>query len=254
MSARMLRATARGLLGLAAVLVATTIVIAPASAADGLDGDTEFNVSVKVLKTTASPTPSVSPSRSTSATTGSGSGSGSGSATTPSAVNTAAGDQIVGDDDVTIVGGLYISGIEGATSPSVNPFDGRADFWFTVRNYSNETVDAAAEFSLATVFGGRIDGERVTIKQLKAGEVRVVSSTLSGSGQWPLVVGRVTFDPPAVIDGQQTADVSRAVLVPVFPWLLVIAAVLVAIAIVLLQLGRSFAATPAAPTPLAGTA
>ncbi|MDF2491541.1 MAG: hypothetical protein K0R60_204 [Microbacterium sp.] len=252
------RAAARALLALAAALVVVTTAVVPAHAAaeddDPAGSETSFGVSVKVQGPPAGTAPSAPPALGPGGSTTVSSPRGSSGSSAPSAVTTSPAPAPPEPGDLAVAGGLYIGDINGASAPTINPLEGRTELWFTVRNFSDETIDAAADFSLATAWGARIAGERVGIDALKAGEVRVITTTLQGSGQWPLVVGRVTFEPPATVDGQETAAVSRAATVFVLPWLLLIAGLLVAIAAILLRLSSQVIDRPTAAIPAVSAA
>lgn len=237
-----MRVWARVLLTAAAALVAATAVVTPAAADDGQPGS-ELGVGlwVPILPTHVK---TAAPPASGSGATSTGAGAG---AAAPSSVVTQT-QNTPGSGDMVIAGGLYLGDVSASSRPTLNPFEGRTELWLTLRNLSTDTIDATADFSLATFYGERIDGSRVEITGLKPEETRVVGTMLQGSGQWPFVVGRVTVDPPDTIAGQKTAPVSRATVVYVFPWLLAIALVLVALALVLLKLSASILASAAVPT------
>lgn len=230
----LLRSGARLLWATGAAMLAVGLIGLPAHAADDASGDTGIGVSAPVLGTTAG---SGTPSR------GSASG-GAGSA--PAAPVTDAATPEPAANDILIAGGLYLGDVNGSSRPTVNPLEGRVDLWVTLRNLSEDTVDATADFRIVTPTGSELATRRVAVTALKPNETRVVGATLEGAGQWPWVSGRVTIDPPDVIAGQQTAPVTRETVVFVFPWLALIALVLVSLALVLLRLGATFA-TPAAP-------
>ncbi|MDQ1129036.1 hypothetical protein [Microbacterium sp. SORGH_AS_0888] len=229
MGTRAMRVWMRLLVTAAVALAAATSVVAPAVADDGQPGsDIGVGIWVPVLPTHAkTPPPAAS----------GGAGAGA-AASAPSSVITQT-QNTPGPGDMVIAGGLYLSDVNAASRPTLNPLEGRTELWFTVRNLSTDTVDATSDFSLATFYGERIDGARVDVSALRPGETRVVGTTLQGSGQWPFVIGRVTLDPPDTIGGQKTAPVSRATVVYVFPWLLAIVAVLLALAVVLRKLSAS---------------
>jgi hypothetical protein len=233
-------------------MVGLSLLSLPAYAADDSAGD--IGISVPVIGPSSTPAHGApngegggKPLGGT-APTGGGSGSGSLAPDSAVATDTDSPEPVAGD--MLIAGGLYLSDIGGASRPTVNPFEGTADLWVTLRNLSSDTIDASADFSIATFTGARIDGRRVQIQGLKPGESRVVGTTLSGTGQWPFVVGRVTIDPPDAIAGQATTEVSRAGVVYVLPWLGLIGLVLVVLAIALLKLTTS----TIAPTRAAATA
>lgn len=237
------RSGARVLWATGAAMLVVGLIGLPAHAADDSSGD--IGVSAPVLGTNAP------------ASGGSGTGAGAGSSTpprgsssggagsAPAAPVTDAATPEPAANDILIAGGLYLGDVNGSSRPTVNPLEGRVDLWVTLRNLSEDTVDATADFRIVTPTGAELASRRVDVSGLKPQETRVVGATLEGAGQWPWVSGRVTIDPPDVISGQQTAPVTRETVVFVFPWLAMIGLVLVALALVLLRLGASVAAPPA---------
>lgn len=232
MGAHRARRWMRALAATAAACIALGAAAVPATAADDDEGS-GLGISVTVISPVG------------------GGGAGPTSTTRPgtrqvtpgasaSAVNTSAGAPEPAAADVEVAGGLFLSDIEGSTRPTANPFEGGSELWFTLRNSSTDTLDLTADFSLATLYGARIDGELVQVTAVKPGETRVVGVTLAGGGQWPFVVGRVTIDPPDTISGHATAPVARAGLIWVFPWMVLIAAVLVALSVILLRVRPAF--------------
>lgn len=206
-----LRATARVALAAGAALVAVSLLAVPAHAADDDGASGGIGLTVPVIGS------AVTPATGTAAgSSGRGSGTGGG---VDAVVTAPAEEPAPAEGDLLIAGGLYLSDITGTSRPTPNPLEGKADLWFTLRNLSTDTIDATADFSIATLTGALIDDARVEIAGLKPGESRVVGATLSGTGQWPFVAGRVTLNPPDEIEGQPTAAVSRAAVVYVFPWL-----------------------------------
>lgn len=242
MSPTRVRGWARSILAAGVALVAVSLIAVPAHA-DDTDAD-GIGISVPVVGTSA-PAQSAPPVGRSS--------SGASPASGANAVATDSPAPVPAAGDMEIAGGLYLSDIGGTSRPTLNPLEGATELWVTLRNLSSETIDATADFSIATVFGARIDGAEVRVHSLKPKETRVVTTTLSGSGQWPFVVGRVTLTPPAQIDGQQTAAVSRAAVVYVRPWLLLTGLALIALAVVILRITATTLVAPR-PVPAAGVA
>lgn len=171
-----------------------------------------------------------------------GTGSSSGSVTSPAGQSTPA-------NEVSVGGGLYVGGLNGSGMPSIDPGDGSVEMWFTVRNSSSSPVDATADFWMdGAIFSNRLGAvDGVPIAALQPGETRVVTASVHGVGQWTLVSAHVTFTPPATVDGAAATAVTRDALVLVFPWLLVLGAVVVVLAFVIVRVVR--AALP--PVPVA---
>ncbi|WP_295786010.1 hypothetical protein [uncultured Microbacterium sp.] len=260
---RRARASLRPALALALAVVGALGAAAPALAASGPESGTPLTVSITDGST---PAPSSGAATGTSAGGSSSGGSTSGgSSSNGSAVSRGAGATTGGSGagagdagagtagqstpagEVNVGGGIYVGGLNGAGAPSVNPVDGTVDLWFTVRNASSTAVDATAAFWMdAPVFSTRLDGTGdVAITGLQPGESRVVSATLHGAGQWTLVSTHVSFTPPETVGGQAASAVTRDAFVLVFPWLLVLVAVVLALSVLVARVVRS--ALPPAP-------
>ncbi|PTT23166.1 hypothetical protein DBR36_00340 [Microbacterium sp. HMWF026] len=253
------RGSLRPVLALALVVVGALGAAAPALAASGAESGTPLTVSI-----TDGSTPAPSSSTSTGSSVGGSSTGGSssggsgvsngsrGSSGTTGGVGTGdAGAGTAGETtptgEVNVGGGIFVGGLNGSGAPSVNPVDGTVDLWFTVRNASSTAIDATAQFWMdAPVFASRLDGTGdVAITGLQPGESRVVSATLHGAGQWTLVSTHVSFTPPETVSGEGATSVTRDALVLVFPWLLVLVAVVLALGVLVVRVVRS--ALPPAP-------
>lgn len=126
-----------------------------------------------------------------------------------------------GEDEVSIGGLLYVSGLSGSTKLEPNPFGGTHTLRFTVRNASNTVVEASAGFRLLNLFGSELGPEMaVEIKDLAPGEVREVSATLGGLAQWTLVKAETVFTPPERIGYTELEPVKRDQWVFFLPWFL----------------------------------
>lgn len=253
------RRASRHVVAIVALALAAVGFTAPAFASDA-DSGTPVTVNITDGSTPAPPSSS-SPSTVGSGPVSGGSSGGSswdgtgstvvgaggaagssGSATSPAGQTTPA-------DEVSVGGGLYVGGLNGSGMPSINPADGTAEMWFTVRNSSASLVDATADFWMdGAIFSNRLGAvDGVAIAALQPGETRVVAASVHGAGQWTLVSAHVTFTPPATVDGAAATAVTRDALVLVFPWLLVLGAVVVVLAFVIVRVVR--AALP--PVPVA---
>lgn len=123
-------------------------------------------------------------------------------------------------DEVSLGGVLFVGGLAGGYSPSLDPLAGRLQVWFTVRNASSSTIDASADFWLEGPFGHRISQvDDVQVAALGPGEKRTVSATLTGVGQWTFVSAHTTFTPPERVDNAELSSFTRDVNVFAPPWL-----------------------------------
>jgi hypothetical protein len=155
-------------------------------------------------------------------------------------VNTVATDPLA--DSVGLGGVVFISGLTSTNDPSINPLAGSLTTRFTVRNVSDDALDASAKFWITNVFGAKISSHAVKIANLKAGETRVVDASLPGVGQWTLLTTHMTFTPPAEVDGVALVPVTRDAMVFAAPWFVFAGLLLAAGAygvVYLLRLNRS---------------
>ena len=124
-------------------------------------------------------------------------------------------------DEVSLGGVLFVGGLAGGYSPSLNPLAGQLQVWFTVRNASESTIDATADFWLEGPFGNRISQvDDVEVVAMEPGEKRTISATLTGVGQWTFVTVHTTFTPPAQVDTAQLSPYTRDANVFAPPWLI----------------------------------
>lgn len=208
------------LCGLVLSVLLLPLAAAGAHAADTSDDDGNLSVVVTDDQTGA-------PSPSTSAP-GAGGGQGSGSGGSGSGGSGSGGGEVpagsggAGEGEVSVGGMLYLGGLSSSAALSANPGEGDLTLWFTVRNASNSTIDATADFWMNNVFGGRVDtAEQVAITALLPGESRVVTAQLHHAGQWTLLDVHVTFTPPESVDGTPLTPVTRDASVLFFPWLII---------------------------------
>jgi hypothetical protein len=211
---------------LVSVLLAGMLVILAVSAIPRAHADDGVTVEVEVLGTSASPTPSATP---TATATASGTPTSTGSPTTTSSPSsssssggtgspTASGSTTPGGE--TSIGGvLFISGLTMAYTPSINPFDGRVDMRFTVRNAYKKAVDGKAIFWVTAWFGNRVGHQvEVSVPDIAPGETRLVTATIRGVGQWGILAGHVTFVPPPSLDSVTLTAVTRTGTIVYIPW------------------------------------
>ena len=227
------RALVAAALGLGLLLVPSTLV----HAADD-DGNDSANLTVTVTdgstpsptprptSSSAAPVPSPSSGRSgpgTGATggrggTGTGAGSGTGTGT---------------GGTVSIAGMVYVSGVNSSVALSPDPAEADVTLWLSVRNASSSVIDLTADFWMESVlFGTALDSaSAVPVTGLQPGETRLISTRLHGAGQWGLVNTHVKITPPATVDGTALTPVTRDALVVVFPWLSILLAATLVIAL-----------------------
>ncbi|MGD8195923.1 hypothetical protein ACEXQB_015645 [Herbiconiux sp. P18] len=146
----------------------------------------------------------------------------------------------VGDDEQSLGGILYISGLGTGYSPSIDPLSGDLHVHFTVRNVSSAAVDSSARFWVSNAFGGEIgSGETVDVAGLKPDESRVVDATISGVGQWTFATAHMTLTPPETVDGVTLTPLTRDAFVVLPPWFLLALGALAGLAYAVVRLVRS---------------
>lgn len=231
------RALAAAALGLGLLLVPSTLV----HAADD-DGNDGANLTVTVTdgstpsptprptSSSAAPAPSPSSGRSgpgTGATGGSGGVAGGGGAGAGSGTGTGTGGT------VSIAGMVYVSGVNSSVALSPDPAEADVTLWLSVRNASSSVIDLTADFWMESVlFGTALDSaSAVPVTGLQPGETRLISTRLHGAGQWGLVNTHVKITPPATVEGTALTPVTRDALVVVFPWLSILLAATLVIAL-----------------------
>lgn len=181
--------------------------------------------------------------------TSSGAGLGTGGAGGSSSVQSSTPTPATLVDAVDLGGILAISGLSTGSTPSINPFDGRVQTWFTVRNTSKSSIDLTADFWMENALGLRlanVDG--VALSGVKPGETRTLSAELTGAGQWTVLTAHVRVNPPAQVDGTELAPLTRDATVFVVPWLILLLAGAGAAAVVVVMIVRraTLAAVPQA--------
>jgi hypothetical protein len=210
------------------LLVGMLCILAISAVPTRARADGGIAIDVDVLGTSASPSPSVTatatstatdtsqPTSGTSATASSGTSGGTSGGPTPSASTTPGGETSIG-------GVLYVSGLTMSYTPSINPFDGRVDMHFTVRNAYKKSVDGKAILWVTAWFGNTVGHEvEVAVPDIKPGETRLVTATIRGVGQWGILNGHATFIPPKSLDQVTLNAVTRTGTVVYVPWLPVV--------------------------------
>lgn len=235
----------------------------PSPAASAIPTSGGVGITALVCGPTSAPsgggTGGSSPSGGLPTSTGSGStsgirgGSGSaGGAGTPSAVAPSSPAGITLVDSVDLGGILSVGGLSTGSAPSLNPFGGEVQVWFTVRNTSKSSIDLTADFWMENVLGLRLSNvDGVAVPALKPGETRTISADLPGAGQWTILTAHARVNPPAQVDGTELSPLTRDATVFVLPWLAVLFLGLGAAAVVIVSLIRR---AGAAVVPVAVTA
>ncbi|TGY36770.1 hypothetical protein E5344_09145 [Microbacterium laevaniformans] len=233
------RALVAAALGLGLLLVPSALV----HAADD-DGNDSANLTVTVTdgstpsptprptSSSAAPVPSPSSGRSgpgTGATGGSGGAAGGGGVGAGSGTGTGTGT----GGTVSIAGMVYVSGVNSSVALSPDPAEADVTLWLSVRNASSSVIDLTADFWMESVlFGTALDSaSAVPVTGLQPGETRLISTRLHGAGQWGLVNTHVKITPPATVDGTALTPLTRDALVVVFPWLSILLAATLVIAL-----------------------
>lgn len=210
------------------ILLIAALMLTGALAADrpavAEEDDTGGNVTVEVTDGIVPPSgrPTVPPSGPPILPPGRGGSAqqGPGSFIDTAGVVAAASD-VPSTDEVSLGGVLFLGGLAGGYSPSLDPLAGHLQVWFTVRNASKSTIDATADFWLEGPFGNRISQvDAVKIAALEPGERRTVSAELPGVGQWAFVSAHTRFTPPAQVDNAELSSFTRDANVFAPPWLI----------------------------------
>lgn len=229
------RALAAAALGLGLLLVPSTLV----HAADD-DGNDGANLTVTVTDgSTPSPTPrptssSAAPAPSpSSGRSGPGTGATGGRGGTGTGAGSGTGTGTGTGGTVSIAGMVYVSGVNSSVALSPDPAEADVTLWLSVRNASSSVIDLTADFWMESVlFGTALDSaSAVPVTGLQPGETRLISTRLHGAGQWGLVNTHVKITPPATVDGTALTPVTRDALVVVFPWLSILLAATLVIAL-----------------------
>lgn len=208
-----------------AVLLVALLVGAGALTTDQLalaeEGDLDGNLTVDVSDgLTPPPAPPKGPPITPPGRPGTGQ-QGSGSFVDTAGAPAAAPAAPPAADEVSLGGVLFVGGLAGGYSPSLNPLAGQLQVWFTVRNASKSTIDASADFWLEGPFGNRISQvDDVEVVALEPGERRTISAALPGVGQWTFVTVHTKFTPPAQVDNAQLSPYTRDANVFAPPWLI----------------------------------
>ena len=123
---------------------------------------------------------------------------------------------------VSVGGVLFVSGVRTAYRPSWDPIGGTLHVELTVRNATDQVVDASATIGAATLLGVDLgNADSIAVQGLGPGEVRTVGTDIDGVGQWGPLRAHVTVTPPATLRGVALQPLTRDRWLLVPPWYLV---------------------------------
>jgi hypothetical protein len=205
---------------------------ASAATGDSAADSPQNGYGLSVTVTSPTPTPTPAPSHAPNAPVSGGARSGPAATqrtttTVDAATVTTPVEVKPTSNQVSLGGKFFLDGVQSSYQPTVNPFDGTLTIEFTVKNVSNETVDAVARFWATGPFGNDLGSvEAVPVAQLAPGESRIVSADLRGVGQWVAINVGYTFTPPDTIDGIAMNPITRTAFVFIFPWAFAVIALL----------------------------
>lgn len=157
---------------------------------------------------------------------GTGDGGGSGGGGGDNAPN--------GDEEQSIAGMIYVSGLTWFYTPSMNPFDGSLTVRYTIRNAYRATLDISSRVWVTNVLGWQVGTPAtIAVAGLAPGESRVVETPIAGMAQWTFLTAHTTVTPPDSIDGIALTPLTRDAAAWFVPWFLIVifAAVIAAFAI-----------------------
>jgi hypothetical protein len=227
------------------VVVALLAGADPASAVDGQPPGTDLTVTVGPgSQSTSSPAPPAStpPPRPGSTTT---------TVNGNTVVNDAQNPPAPTDDERSIGGVLYVSGVRTEYAPAIDPLGGELRAQFTIRNVSTSTIDGSARFWVTGPVGTDISVvDSVDVTGLKPGESRLVEAELPGVGQWTFATAHYTYTPPSTVDGVALEPMTRDAFVFLPPLFLLGLAGLAVIAFLVVRLIRATTAGLPRAVPL----
>jgi hypothetical protein len=121
------------------------------------------------------------------------------------------------------VGGvLFVSGVITTLHPSWDPLGGTLHVEMTVRNATDQVVDASASVGATTLLGIDLGGsDSIAVRGLMPGEIRTISTDIPGVGQWGVLKAHLTMTPPSEFRGVQLAPLERDRWVMAPPWYLI---------------------------------
>lgn len=129
---------------------------------------------------------------------------------------------------VEVGGVLYVSGVRTELHPSWDPLGGTLHVELTVRNATDQIVDASASVGATTLLGIDLGGsDTLAVRGLEPGEIRVISTDIGGIGQWGVLKAHVTVTPPSTLGGVELTPLARERWLVAPPWYLVVLVVAV---------------------------
>ncbi|HEY0119159.1 MAG TPA: hypothetical protein VGC04_10290 [Cellulomonas sp.] len=122
---------------------------------------------------------------------------------------------------VSVGGVLYVSGVITRQHPSWDPLGGTLHVEMTVRNATDQVLDASASVGAQTLLGIDLGAsDTIAVRGLAPGEIRTVGSDIGGVGQWGILKAHMTITPPETFRGVKLAPLARERWVFAPPWYL----------------------------------
>jgi len=216
------------------VVAMAAIGAVAATADDGTDDEGGYPISVTVISSSATPRPSSTALPTSPRPTGS-----STPRTSSTPTPTSPSDELptLGE---TVGGVLYISGINTAYVPSINPGTGVIKARFTIRNFSTTTIDSSVTFRLTNFLGQQLSRvDPVPILRLEPNETRIILAELENPGQWTFTTASFTLSPTSLVDGARIPKYTRDEAVFFLPWFIIVLLVIGAAAYAIVRIVRA---------------
>ncbi len=120
---------------------------------------------------------------------------------------------------VDVGGVLFVSGVTTSLHPSWDPLGGTLHVEMTVRNATDQVIDASASLGATTLLGVDLGGsDSIPVRGLAPGEIRTIGTDIGGVGQWGVLTAHLTLTPPAQLRGVELAPLARERWVLAPPW------------------------------------
>lgn len=137
-------------------------------------------------------------------------------------VSAASADEAIaalGDDAFDLGGVFQLSGLVGTATPAVDPRGGSVKLAMTVQNVTSWAVSPDLRFRLENGLGMQVaQSDDIVIADLRPGETRTVTATLTDIGQWGVFNAQVTFTPPESVRGTVLSPITRDAFLVVPPF------------------------------------
>lgn len=132
---------------------------------------------------------------------------------------------------VNVGGVLFVSGVTTTLRPSWDPLGGTLHVEMTVRNATDQVIDASASVGATTLLGVDLGAsDSIAVRGLAPGEIRTIGADIGGVGQWGVLKAHMTLTPPAQLRGVELAPLARERWVLAPPWYAI--GLLVALAVI----------------------